>query len=287
MKKKFYFLNLIIFIILLQSFTFSFNLADPTGYYIISGVNESTINELTYYKNTSELNDFSIIYLIFLALIDSISPIEIIALIILISTVLAKYPQDTNRALKCGLLFSFGVFLAYAFFGIVFLIGLKFFSQLTNFSNANLFIFLGIITTIIGVLTIKNSLKYNNNEMTIDFPLKYKLIIDKLILGTVKPKGALITGIALGLFLSLGTSAPYFIALGLLSTLNTFDSFFFLLIYLIVFIMPLISITFLAQQKILRLNNFSEWKKNNLKKINLITGILMIALGIFLFIITI
>ena len=89
-------------------------------------------------------------------------------------------------------------------------------------------------------------------------------------------------GLFVTLFLLPCTIGPYLIAGGSLSALTIVKSIPYLLLYNIIFITPMLAITFIVYAGISTTEKISNWKERNIKYIHLITGLLLIGLGILI-----
>lgn len=79
------------------------------------------------------------------------------------------------------------------------------------------------------------------------------------------------------------TGGPYLVILGLLAERMTmFASIPLLLIYNLCFVLPLVVITFMIYFGFANVEKTTEWKERNIRRLHLITGIIMLALGIII-----
>jgi cytochrome c biogenesis protein CcdA len=75
---------------------------------------------------------------------------------------------------------------------------------------------------------------------------------------------------------------PYLIASGLLSPLGIIKSIPWLLYYNILFILPMLFITLIVSFGFKKVEEVSGWKEKNIKKLHLVAGILLLAIGILM-----
>jgi len=80
------------------------------------------------------------------------------------------------------------------------------------------------------------------------------------------------------------TDGPYIFALGYLSSLSKITILPYLLYYNFLFVLPLLVITILIYAGFASIEKAAAWKERNLRILNLITGLLMIGLGIWVII---
>ena len=104
--------------------------------------------------------------------------------------------------------------------------------------------------------------------------------LKSLIHSVASPWGAFATGFIVSLFLLPCTSGPYIVILGMLAK-NTFDiqAVLYLLLYNLIFISPMIIIT-LAVYKGFDPAKAEEMRQKRLTILHLITGVIMIIMGI-------
>jgi len=104
----------------------------------------------------------------------------------------------------------------------------------------------------------------------------------KLVLKKVaSPVGAFFIGFLISLFLLPCTSGPYIVILGLLADITTRDyAVLLLLMYNLIFILPMLLITFGIYFGITTTTKAEEWRTRKLKILHLIAGLIILALGI-------
>jgi cytochrome c biogenesis protein CcdA len=97
------------------------------------------------------------------------------------------------------------------------------------------------------------------------------------------PFGAFLMGFAVCLFELPCTGGPYIVILGLLADKMTmWASIPLLLLYNLVFVLPLIIISLLIYFGFANVENATKWKDNNLKTLHLVAGVIMLILGILI-----
>ena len=114
-------------------------------------------------------------------------------------------------------------------------------------------------------------------------PIKLRPKVKQIIKKITSPLGAFFIGLFVTLFLLPCTIGPYLIASGTLSALEFIKTIPWLIIYNLIFILPMLGITFLVYLGLSTTERVSDWKERNIKYIHLITGLLLIGLGIAIF----
>ncbi|MDD5590280.1 MAG: cytochrome c biogenesis protein CcdA, partial [Candidatus Portnoybacteria bacterium] len=209
------------------------------------------------------------------AAIDAINPCEFAILILLMASMLASQ-QDRKKALWAGLAFTGAVFISY------FLMGIGVFSLIREYTLSFSGIFykvIGILAIIIGLLNIKDFFWYGKG-LLMEVPLSWRPKMKSLIRSITNPYGAFLIGFLVSLFLLPCTSGPYAIILGMLAAKTSFaKAFAYLILYNLIFILPMVIITF-AMYSGLPPEKAEAWRKEKIRLLHLIAGIILVALGI-------
>ena len=209
--------------------------------------------------------------IVFTGLIDSINPCAIGVMILLLSTLLAtKRKQDM---VKVGMIYVGAVFITYLSFGL----GLtKFLSVIPLVAAEYISIAVGFVVVIAGLLEIKDFYWYGKG-ISLHIPKKYaKKIKEKmksLSVGTVILLGIFVAAVELPC-----TGGPYLAIMLLLSQNFDFTAFLMLVLYNIIFVLPLVIILLLTLAGA-KLQNILRWKQGNKAYMRYATGLLLIGLG--------
>jgi cytochrome c biogenesis protein CcdA len=81
-------------------------------------------------------------------------------------------------------------------------------------------------------------------------------------------------------FLTPCTGGPYFVAGGILSKTNFIQAIPYLLLYMIIFISPMIAITLIVYFGFMAVEDISGWREKNIKNLHWIAGLILLGLGI-------
>jgi len=214
-----------------------------------------------------------------LALADSVNPCAIAVLTMVLVTILIQNPDKRKKVLYGGLAFVSSIYIGYLFYGVVIIQLFKGFAELLRENSVYIYNGLGILAMIIGALNIKDFFIYKKGGIATEMPIWMRPKVKKIIQGITSPKGAFIIGFLVTLFLLPCTIGPYIVASGLLAELGTFGALPWLLYYNLVFVLPMLSITLIIFLGLTRIQDVSGWKERNIKKLHLIAGILLFAVG--------
>ncbi len=206
------------------------------------------------------------------AAIDSINPCAIGVLILMISVILSA-KKSVKRLLLLGFLYIFSVLTVYFLAGL----GLVYFlTKIPLVLTEYISIIVGTLISFAGLLEIKDYFWYGR-WFSLSIPPIFAKKLDNYASKATIPGviflGAFVSGVELPC-----TGAPYLAIITLLSQYFDFTAFIMLVIYNIVFVMPLIIILLLvAAGK--KLYSIKKWKIENRAYMRLLVGLLLIAMG--------
>ena len=111
-------------------------------------------------------------------------------------------------------------------------------------------------------------------------PIKLRPFAKKLLGNITSPSGAFVIGIFVTLFLLPCTIGPYLVVGNILSGIDWIKSFPWLILYNLVFILPMLVVTLLVYFGFSRVEDVSGWKDKNIRILHLVAGIALFVLGI-------
>ena len=206
------------------------------------------------------------------AAVDAINPCAFAVLIILLTTILGS--GNKKRALYSGIAFALAIYLSY------FLMGLGFYTAIQGAGvTSTFFTVVAIFAILLGILNLKDFFWYGKGIL-MEVPRKWRPKMKKLIKSVTSIPGAFVMGFIVSLFLLPCTSGPYLVILGLLAETTTRSyALFLLLLYNLVFILPMLIITFLVYFGLTTTTKAEKWRQDKLKILHFIAGIILILLG--------
>ena len=243
-------------------------------------IENGCINPIEKIEGSSEPEGISMAQLLGLAAVDAINPCELAVLVILMTAILTRFPKNKNKALKAGLSFSSAIFLMYFIFGILIISGFKFITGFAQISGTWFYQLLALFAIIMGLLNIKDAIWYGGGGFIMEVPMRWRPKMKEIINGTTSVGGAFIVGLIVSFFLTPCTGGPYFVAGGILSTLSLIEALPFLLVYMCIFISPMIAITLIVYFGFMAVEDIGGWREKNIKKLHWIAGLLLLGLGI-------
>lgn len=207
------------------------------------------------------------------AAIDSINPCAIGVLILMISVVLGG-GGSTKRLLALGSAYIFAIFFTYlvAGLGLVY-----FFSTIPIILAEYLSIFVGLLVIAAGVFEIKDYFWYGKG-----FSLQIPSYFANKIHEYSKSKQSVAGVMFLGAFVAAVelpcTGAPYLAIITILSINFNFTAFLLLLLYNVIFVLPLIVILVMVAAGT-KVSMVAKWKEESKGTMRLWLGLLLIGLG--------
>lgn len=211
------------------------------------------------------------------ALADSINPCAIMILVILLSSLLVYQKESKKRIVLTACAFILAVYLTY------FLLGLGLASIVATVqASKTIVMIVGIIAILVGLANLKDAFFYRKGDWAIEIPEKWRTKLTKIILAVTSPYGAFTAGIIVTMFELPCTGGPYLFGLSLIATSPTFTERLLLLaFYNIIFVFPLIAISFLVIQGKMTIEKAEKLKNDNVRFMHFLTGVIMLGVGIW------
>jgi len=207
------------------------------------------------------------------AAIDSINPCAIGVLILMVSVILGQ-GGSTRRLLMVGSAYIFAIFATYLIAGLGLI---YFFSSIPIVLAEYLSIAVGALVIFAGILEIKDFFWYGKGY-SLQIPKKYadkihELSHSKKSIGGVMLLGAFVAAVELPC-----TGAPYLAILTILRIDFTIWAFALLVLYNIIFVLPLIVILIMVATGT-KISAVSKWKEDSKGNMRLAMGLMFVALG--------
>jgi len=252
---------------------------------IFSGF-EVTLNKMI--KNKIKTIDFknikikkpNLLSVVGLAFADSINPCALAVLLILLTVVLIKF--NKKAVLKHSLAFIITIFISYLLIGILLVLGFKSLAIYLGIGAKVFSIIFGVIAIILGLLNFKDFISYGSGGFVMEVPKKWRPTMKKVIDSVTSVWSAVIIAFIVSFFLLPCTAGPYFLVSGLLYNLNWSIIISYLVVYNIVFLIPMVIISFLVYFGIIEIENIESRRKKYIIYLHLITAIVLILIGIYL-----
>jgi len=207
-----------------------------------------------------------------LAVADAVNPCALAVLTAMLLAILTYNPQKRRNILWAGLAFTASVFVMYFFYGLVII---RFFQLVQALTSVRLFLYkiLGLAAIVLGLLNIKEFFLGHSSCRVVPK-------IGKLLSKITSPKGAFAIGAFVTVFLLPCTIGPYVIVGGILSAINLLKTVPWLLLYNLIFVLPMVGVTVITYFGFSTVENVSGWEEKNVKYLNLVAGLIIFGLGL-------
>jgi cytochrome c biogenesis protein CcdA len=201
------------------------------------------------------------------AVVDAINPCCFNVFVVLLSLVF--YDVGRKAALRVGLAFSSGLFTSY------FLLGLGLFSLLPRISGIKYLV--SAVAIVFGGLRMLDALGIDVKYL----PDALARRVSALIEGASSPGNGYLAGLATGILLLPCSSAPYFIALNLLSErVYLITGIALIAMYNLIIVAPFV-VTTVAVHGLMRTTmDIKLWSMENRRWMNLLIGATLVLLGL-------
>lgn len=214
------------------------------------------------------------------ALADSINPCAFAVILLLLSSILIE-TKNRKKAILSWLLFALAVFICY------FAMWLWLFSALATATNTIIIKrIVWILWIVVWLANIKDFFRYWE-WFRMEVPLAWRPKMQKIIKKVTSPLWAFVVWFVVSLFLLPCTSGPYITILGYLASESDkvhLRWFIYLIIYNLIFILPMIIITLLVGCGVKSAEELAAFKHKNTKLIHLIVWLLMLGLWAYVLI---
>lgn len=211
------------------------------------------------------------------AALDSVNPCDFAVLILLLGTLLVIGRR--GKVLWAGLAFTSAIYISYFLMGFLvytvlgLTIGTRGFREPFILSVSSLAI-------LVGLWQMKDLLWYGR-WLTIEVPERWKPTLKRITSSAVTIPGAFVAGVLDSLFLAPCTSGPYLAILSLLSqTTSRLQGVGLLLLYNLIFILPLLFITVAVHLGFTTTARAERWRSARLGTLHFASGVVMVLLGV-------
>jgi cytochrome c biogenesis protein CcdA len=210
--------------------------------------------------------------ILFLAVVDAINPCALAVLTLMLIAILTYNPTQKRDVLLAGLAFIIAVFVMYLIYGLIIIKSFQLIQALT-FVKLWLYKILGGGAVILGCFKLRDFFRYKA-------VCKVSPKVDRIISKITSPKGALLVGAFVTIFLLPCTIGPYVICGGILCPLGVLNSLPWLLLYNLIFILPMLVVVLLIYLSLGNVKDISNWQAKNIRYLHLIAGLVILGLGI-------
>lgn len=215
---------------------------------------------------------FTLAKIVSLAVVDAVNPCALAVLTLMLIAILTYNPTKRRNILLAGLAFVISVFVLYLIYGLIIIKSFQLIQALT-FIRLWLYKILGAGAIILGCFKLRDFFRYKA-------VCKVSPRVDKIISKIASPRGAFLVGAFVTIFLLPCTIGPYIICGGILCPLGILKSLPWLLLYNSIFILPMLAVVLIIYFGLRKVKDISSWEARNTRYLNLISGLVILGLGI-------
>ncbi len=210
------------------------------------------------------------------AAIDSINPCAIGVLVLLLG-VLSRHAGEKQRLLKIAGTYMAIVFAVYLLsgLGLIWFQGFLIEKGLAQVLGS----IVGVFVIVLGGVEVKDFFFYGRG-FSLMIPAKYAKSIKKRI-EHISVTSAILLGGFVAIVELPCTGGPYLAITTMLARQFNFMAFIYLVLYNLVFVLPLVVITLMTYYGV-QVTKIKKWRQEKRRWMRLATGLLMIGLGIYL-----
>ena len=242
-------------------------------------------------KIVERFKKFSLWGVLLAGLIDGLNPCAFATIVFLVSY-LSFLGKQSREILTYGIIFTFGVFIAYIIAGVGLMAGLR---QLSGFPmiTKGIYLVIGTFAIVLGIISFYDYLQFRRGHLE-KMKLQLPMFLKKKIHGIIRkqtrsPKAGFIGTFTLGFIIAatevVCTGQVYLPTIGYIMTVPELRAYAFLnlIFYNIMFIIPLVGV-FVAAFFGVTSERMALATKKRTGTVKLLTALLFIGLGVFLFI---
>ena len=207
-----------------------------------------------------------------LGIVDAVNPCALAVLSLMLIAILTYNPSKKRNILLAGLAFIFSVFVMYLIYGLIIV---KSFQIIQGLTSVRLLLYkiLGGGAIILGFFKLRDFIRSKAE-------CKVVPKVNKIVSKITSPRGAFLVGAFVTVFLLPCTIGPYIICGGILSSLSLLKALPMLLLYNFIFVLPMIAMVLIIYFGISKIQDVSTWQARNIKYLDLISGLVILGLGI-------
>jgi len=212
------------------------------------------------------------------ALVDSINPC-VIGVLLLLITVLLK-TKKRSSILTYGSIYIAGVYLTYLMGGLTLL---SIFNSVRSiqFISQVLYVVIGAFVMGAGFLEVKDFFWYGRG-FSLSIPHRFISFMENKV-KTVHTSylSALVFGSLVTLIELPCTGAPYLAVLALMTQIDFYIAFLYLLLYNLIFVLPLVAIIYIAYTGV-GVKSMEGWRHEHRGKLRFFIGLFLLILGVWI-----
>jgi threonine/homoserine/homoserine lactone efflux protein len=216
-----------------------------------------------------------------LAAVNAINPCALAVLVVILLAIITRNPGQREKILLAGIAFSLSVFVFYLAYGLI-LVSLL--AAVRGVSSLQFVLTraLGLVSIAIGVLHIREYFAPGGAPVGTGIPAGWRPRLGEALNRITSPRGAFVVGALVTLFLLPCNIGPYIIGCGILAVYGPLVALPYLLLYNLIFVLPMLAITAVVYLGVARIGDVKGWREQNIGRFHLVSGLIILAFGILL-----
>lgn len=216
-------------------------------------------------------SELTIPVLVGAALVDSINPCTVAVMVLLLGAIMMT--KGRKKTFSSGLIFSAVIFIMYMLYGL----GIM--KAITAFGLGPLFysvVTLGAL--VLAIMEFNAFINYKPGLMAVEMPMILRPYAKQVTQNATSPLGVAVAAVLCSLFLIPCSSGPYLIVLGMLAKSTTVQTISYLILYNLIFVLPMVIITAAIFFGRTTIDKVGEVKEKYIRHIHLISGLILLLL---------
>jgi glutaredoxin len=247
----------------------------PSGVFTRDNIDDGIGSGIEQIEETDPYQALTLWGLVAAAAVDSLNPCTIAVMVMLLSIILVS--GGRRKMLLAGITFTAVVFVCYILLGlgILHVLGSP---EITNafFSIATV----GLL--ILAIMELNAYFSYKPGFFAVEMPLWVRPYARRAIEGATSIPGVAAAAVLCSLFLLPCSSGPYLVVLAIISKAVTLDALFYLVLYNMIFVLPMIVISTAIYFGYTTIEKIGEAKEKYIRQIHLFSGIVLFLLFVYM-----
>ena len=219
--------------------------------------------------------------IIALAAVNAINPCALAVLVVVLLAIITQNPGRREKILLAGVAFSLSIFVFYLAYGLILVSLLSAVREATSLQPL-ITRGLGLVSIIIGLFHVRDYLAPGGAPVGTGIPTGWKPRLGEALNRITSPWGAFLVGGLVTLFLLPCNIGPYIIGCGILAVYGPLVALPYLLLYNLIFILPMLAITLVVYLGVARISDVKGWREENIGRFHLVSGLIILGFGVLL-----
>lgn len=247
----------------------------PSGVFTRDNIEDGIGTGIEKIEETDPYKALTLWGLVAAAAVDSLNPCTIAVMVMLLSIILVS--EGRRRMLLAGITFTLVIFLCYI------LMGLGILHVLGNPEITNLFFSIATVGLFfLALMELNAYFSYKPGFFAVEMPLWLRPYAKRAIEGATSIPGVAVAAVFCSMFLLPCSSGPYLVVLAIISKAVTLDALLYLVLYNVIFVLPMIIISCAIYFGYTTVEKIGEAKEKYIRQIHLFSGVVLFLLFVYM-----